>query len=161
MQVILLKDVTKLGKAGEEKKVADGFARNFLFPKKLATHVTDGSLKQATMQKEVRERHMKKEASDVYVALADHQMKKITISAKATSEGKLFGGVDAARIAAAFGELKITLPENAVALGHPIKQTGSYPLTLQLAGQDPMVWTIEIVAEQKEKEDDKQATKTT
>lgn len=104
MKVMLLKDVYKLGRAGDIKKVADGYGRNFLIPQGLAVLATAGALKQAERvrkQAEVRRAELNSELK----GLAD-QIKGVvvTFGAKAGETGKLYGSITTQDVAAAISE---------------------------------------------------------
>jgi large subunit ribosomal protein L9 len=104
MKVLLLKDVYKLGRAGDVKKVADGYGRNFLLPQKLAVLATPGALKQVEKirsQAEVRRTELNSELKD----LAEH-INGITVifAAKAGETGKLYGSITTQDVAAAIQE---------------------------------------------------------
>ena len=134
MKVILLKDVKGLGKAGQVANASDGYARNFLFPKKLAMEATDNNMKilerkraeieaQRAMDKAVAEDLKKKiEAAEA-----------VTIEAKAGDGGRLFGAVTAKDIADTFfNEYKIELDKKKIVLDTPIKQVGPAEVELKL-----------------------------
>src|SRR5512147_2254062 len=104
MKVLLLKDVYKLGRAGDIKKVADGYGRNFLLPQKLAVLATPGALKQVEKirsQAEVRRTELNSELK----VLAEH-INSITVvfSAKAGKTGKLYGSITTQDVANAIQE---------------------------------------------------------
>jgi large subunit ribosomal protein L9 len=104
MKVLLIKDVYKLGRAGDVKKVADGFGRNFLLPQKLAVLATAGALKQTEKirsQAEVRRTELNSELKD----LASH-INGVTVvfSAKAGETGKLYGSITTQDVATAIQE---------------------------------------------------------
>src|SRR5215207_2745401 len=104
MKVLLIKDVYKLGRAGDVKKVADGYGRNFLLPQKLAMLATAGALKQTEKirsQAEIRRTEQNSELKD----LADH-INGVTVvfSAKAGETGKLYGSITTQDVANAIQE---------------------------------------------------------
>ena len=104
MKVLLLKDVYKLGRAGDVKKVADGYGRNFLLPQKLAVLATPGALKQTEKirsQAEIRRTEQNSELK----GLAD-QINGVTVvfSAKAGETGKLYGSITTQDVANAIQE---------------------------------------------------------
>ena len=104
MKVLLIKDVYKLGRAGDVKKVADGYGRNFLLPQKLAVLATVGALKQTTKirsQAEIRRTELNSELKD----LASH-INGVTVvfSAKAGETGKLYGSITTQDVATAIQE---------------------------------------------------------
>ena len=132
MKVILLEDVAGKGKAGDIVNVSDGYARNFLFPKKLAQEATAGNLnaaKQKLAAKEHKKAVDKQNAQDV---AKDLNGKTVTIKGKRGDGGKLFGAVTAKEIAAALKEQygydvdkkKFTVPT--------IKEIGEYTVPVKL-----------------------------
>ena len=104
MKVLLIKDVYKLGRAGEVKKVADGYGRNYLLPQGLAVLATAGSLKQAEKigaQAEIRRTELNSELKE----LADRiNGITLTFSAKAGETGKLYGSITTADVASGIQE---------------------------------------------------------
>src|SRR5437660_9907454 len=101
MKVILTQAVPGLWDAGTIKEVADGYARNYLLPKKLAVVATRGSVKQAESQAELYARRANKALQAQRGAAAAIQDKTVTIHARAGSENRLYGSVTAADIAEA------------------------------------------------------------
>lgn len=134
MKVILLQDVKGLGKAGQVANASDGYARNFLIPKKLVMEATEGNLRQLERQRaEIEARR----AMDK--AVAEDLRKKIeaaapvTIESKAGNGGKLFGSVTSKDIADAFFEAyKVELDKKKIVLDNPIKQPGPAEVELKL-----------------------------
>ena len=134
MQVILLKDVKGLGKAGEVAKASDGYARNMLFPKKLAMEATEGNLK--TLERKRAEIEAQR-AIDKQVA---EDIKKkveagpaVELKAKAGEGGRLFGAITSQNIADEFKNVyKIDLDKKKIELKEPVKQIGDTTVTLKL-----------------------------
>lgn len=131
MKVILLKKVEKLGKAGEVKEVADGFARNYLLPKNLASPATQKAIKKV-------EEHLKEEVKKNEEELKENQVKaskirenELTIKEKA-KEGKLFGSVAKKDIAKALGKKGIEIKESNIELKEPVREIGEYDIKIQL-----------------------------
>ncbi|MDD5128659.1 MAG: 50S ribosomal protein L9 [Candidatus Omnitrophica bacterium] len=131
MEVILIKDVEKIGKAGTVVKVKEGFARNFLFPHNLAKVATVGSLEQLEKEKKARlaQYALAKEKSE--------ELKKrlaglsLTISALAQGE-ELYGSISSHDIAAALKDEGFLIDKNAIELAEPIKSLGIYELPIKL-----------------------------
>jgi large subunit ribosomal protein L9 len=132
MEVILREDIEKLGARGEVVKVAPGYARNFLLPKRLAVAATDANRKiveqerQAHLRKEAKQ---KSEAEDLGKLLAGTT---VTIAQKAGENDQLFGSVTAQDIANALAAKNFTIDRRKVQLDEPIKQLGNYKVTLRL-----------------------------
>lgn len=133
MKVLLEQDVKGTGKKGEVVNVSDGFARNFLFPKKLAAPADASAVNAATIQKSAAA-HRKFEAS----VKAREDAKKIdgavvTIHVKVGENGKLFGGVTGKEVATALKEQKnFEIDKKKIALSDTIKTTGEYSAKITL-----------------------------
>jgi len=132
MRVLLLKDVYKLGHAGDVKKVADGYARNFLIPQRLATLATANAIKQAETLRQnaaIARAKLNNELSGVAEKL---NSLIITFSVKAGETGKLYGSVTSAQIA---DEIKKTsgLDVDRRNVGHqPLRELGEYKVPVRL-----------------------------
>jgi large subunit ribosomal protein L9 len=132
MEVILNKDVEKIGKAGSIVKVKEGFARNFLFPHNLAKAATAGSFKQREKDKQI------KLAQSAKVKAESEEVKKrlsaisLTISALTQAGEKLYGGISAHDVAVALKEEGFSIDKNAIDLAEPIKSLGVYELSVKL-----------------------------
>ena len=98
MKVILLKNVDKLGRAGEAAEVKDGYARNFLIPQKLAQPATAAALAQAEKKKQEVEAQAEKELFSAESAAEKLQSMALNIKAKANEEGKLFAAITPQKI---------------------------------------------------------------
>src|SRR6266542_476127 len=99
MKVILTQPVQGLGEAGTIKEVADGYARNYLLPRKLAIQATRGSVKQAESQAGLYARKANKALTEVEKAAANIEGKIVTIRARAGSENRLYGSVTSSDLA--------------------------------------------------------------
>ncbi len=99
MKVILLQDVKGHGKKGELCNVSDGYARNFLFPKKLAVEAGNAAMNELKNREAAAAHHKKEEIEAATATAKELEGKIITISAKAGSNGKLFGSVTSKEIA--------------------------------------------------------------
>ena len=133
MQVILLKDVKGQGKAGQVVKVSDGYARNMLFPRKLAMEATPANMK--VLERE-REKIEAQRAIDKQVAeeiKAKIESKTVRVISKAGENGRLFGAVTSKDNAEAIQkEFLVELDKKKIDLDAPIKQTGITEVTLKL-----------------------------
>lgn len=145
MEVILTKDVNKIGRAGTVVKVKDGFARNFLMPKGLATGVTPGNLKKLEQDKQkilLESEKKKVNANDLKVRLDSFSL---TISVLAQEDGNLYGGIAAADISDALKNEGIEVDKGCITLDNPIKALGIYevPLTLHPEVKSKLkVWIV-------------------
>lgn len=99
MKVILLQDVKGHGKKGELCNVSDGYARNFLFPKKLAVEADNAAMNELKNREQAAAHHKQEEINAAKETAAKLEGKTVTIKAKAGSNGKLFGSVTSKEIA--------------------------------------------------------------
>jgi large subunit ribosomal protein L9 len=132
MEVILNKDVERVGKAGQVIKVKDGFARNFLFPNGLAVAKTQANIKKLEQdkQKRIQEAQKLKESS---LGLADKLSGlSLTISVLVKEEEKLYGSITSQEIASALKDEGIEIDKNTISLAEPIKALGIYEIPVKL-----------------------------
>ena len=133
MKVILLSDVKGQGKKGEIVNVSDGYARNFLFPRNLAQEANAQNLNSAQVRQDAaahKKAVEKKNAEELAAQLAD---RGVTIQAKCGSTGRLFGAITNAEIAEALSaQTGLDLDKKKVVLQNPIKELGTYTVTLKL-----------------------------
>ncbi len=135
MKVILLQDVQKVGKKFEVKNVSDGFALNFLLPKKLAELATDKAVERVSLQKEKFEKEKELEIGDIKKIIGQLD-KTIEIEVKANKEGKLFAGLDKKEIAEIIEEkLNIKIDPNILQLEKPIKEVGEYSIDIEMGDE--------------------------
>ncbi len=139
MKVLLLKDVYKLGRAGDVKKVADGFGRNFLIPQKLAVLATPGALKQADR---IRQSALAERArlNQEMTAVAERlQGLSFTFTARAGETGKLYGSITTGDITEAI-ERKTGIHVDRRHVAHqPLRELGTYSIPIRL--------TVDVVPE--------------
>jgi large subunit ribosomal protein L9 len=132
MEVILREDIENLGNRGEVVKVAPGYARNFLLPKRLAVAATESNKKiveqerQAHLRKEAK---LKNEAEDLSKMLTGVT---VTITQKAGENDQLFGSVTAKDVADALAGKNYTIDRRKIQLDEPIKQLGEYKVPVRL-----------------------------
>lgn len=135
MELILMEDVPSLGKVGELVKVSDGYARNYLLPRKKAVRATAVSLKAVE-----RERHSLDHKQDKLEQEAQELAQKIeeiscTVAKPAGEEGKLFGAVTSADIEDALQGQGVSVDRKKIVLEEPIKNLGVYTVSLKLHPQ--------------------------
>ena len=132
MEVILNKDVEKIGKAGSVVKVKEGFARNFLFPHNLAKIATPGSLKQLDREKQLKSAQYAKSKEESEDFKKRISALSLTISALTQGEEKLYGSISSHDIAAALKDEGLLIDKNAIELAEPIKSLGIYEVPVKL-----------------------------
>jgi large subunit ribosomal protein L9 len=133
VEVLLVKDVKRLGKAGEVKKVADGFARNYLIARGLAVVATEGAKRSTQVQKAIEEQRDERVRTD-NSALAERLTEiNIVFKVKASEKGRLYGSVTAADIAEQI-EKKTghAIDKRKVELGEPIHILGTHKVPVHL-----------------------------
>lgn len=132
MKVILTQDIPKIGRKGSLKEVSDGYARNFLFPKKMAKIATLKATSEALRIKE-EERISQAESYKNLKQLANNiSQKKITIKAR-EKNGKLFGSIGAKEIQNALKLQNINIEEKMIIQENPIKKIGEYSIKIRFA----------------------------
>ena len=147
MQVILRNDVEGLGKRGDIIDVADGHARNFLFPKGHAMKATEGAQAQAERMRRARDLKDQSDREAATTVASTLVPKIITITAKAHDD-KLFGSIHDGEIVAAIEEQTgIVLDRKVISIDEPIRTLGQHQVTAQLHSAVSFPVTVEIVAE--------------
>ncbi len=147
MKVILLKDVPKVGRKLTAVEVADGYAANFLFPKRLAEPATATKLAELAKRQESARAAEDARLEDLREKLAALAEDTVTLAVKADDKGHLFKKVRASDIVALLAdEHGIVLDEEAVLLEEPINEVGEYEIPLEVAGAKTAL-TLTLVAE--------------
>jgi len=131
MKVVLLQDVENLGKVGEVKEVAEGFARNFLLPQKMVEPATDSALKRAEMKRVGTEAQAKIELENAQKLAEQLEGRELFMAVK-EEEGKLFGSVNEKTIAKKLKDEGIDLSPGAIKIAEPIKEIGEYEIRVDL-----------------------------
>ncbi len=147
MKVILQKDIPNLGDAGDIKEVADGYARNYLLPKRLVLLANESSKKAIEHQKKLIriKKEKRKKASEV-IAEGLNGI-EITIGAQVGEEGKLFGSVTSMDIAEKIKEKGFEIDKRKIQLDAPIKQEGEFEITIKLEEGLNAVIKVSVVKE--------------
>ena len=132
MKIILSKDVQRLGKVGDVIKVKDGFARNYLFPKKLATTATDQNLKLIEQQK-VRQAALDAQKRKEAEELAEKLNKlSCTVTAEVNDLDKLYGAVTEADIVKALEVEGFSIDKKSIVLEKPIEELGIFDVSIKI-----------------------------
>ena len=148
MQVILIQDVDTLGQANEAVKVKNGYARNYLIPRKLAVEANPSNLKQLEEKLKVKakkEAAMLAQVKQVIAALQDGSVK---IGAKTGTSGKIFGSVTALQIARAIKDQKgYEIDRKRITIVDEVKELGTYKSSIDFGGGNVAEMEFEVVGE--------------
>jgi len=134
-EVILQSDIDPLGRMGDVVKVSAGYARNYLFPRRLAVVADAESRKRIDKLRARRAAEDAKRLEELNAVAAKMQGVELQIEAATSESGQLYGSVGAREIAAALEQKGFQVPERDVRLEHPIKEVGAFPVKIHLRGQ--------------------------
>ena len=143
MKVILTKDVTKLGKSGEMKVVADGYATNFLIPQQLAVPAAGGAYRawQHDIASREDKRKREREESEIYARRIESTT--LTMGVKVGEGGKLYGSITSKDIADALARRGIEIDRHKIELDEPLKSLGTYKVAVKVyTGMTPEVTVV-------------------
>ncbi len=147
MKVILMSDVPTLGHRGETRDVANGYARNFLLPRKLAVPATPANLKNVEHLKRQRAKEDHR-ALEVAKAAAERiEALTLTVTARASEDGRLYGSVSQQDVVEFLERHKLPLEKRRVLLGEPIKALGEYKVPVRLHGDVTAALTVSVTRE--------------
>ena len=132
MKIILLDDVTKVGRRGEVRDVSDGYARNFLIPKKLALSATAGNLKNLEHIKRQQDAKADRIKADAETLRAKIETLVYEERRQASEEGKLFGSVTSQDVADFLSTRGIPMERKRITLDEPIKALGEHLVSMRL-----------------------------
>jgi large subunit ribosomal protein L9 len=158
MKILLKKEIKKLGNVGDVVDVANGYARNYLLPKKFATVVTKGNIEQINLQMLKNEEKRKEEIKDLQALAAKIADISYTITVKTNKEGKLFGSVTAIDIAKVLSEKGFQIDEKMVVLEAPIKKCELHNITVVLHPDVNAQCRVWIVSESEKVVDPQQSS---
>lgn len=155
LKIILTKDIDQIGKKGDVKKVAIGYARNFLIPKKMAVLATTSNIKDLEQQKEIEAKQAEEELALYQEVASQLDGLEIEILAKIGEDGKLFGSITAAKIAEKLKKKGFELKKDQIKLAEPIKEIGEYDISAELPhGLEVKIKVIIIEENPKEQNQD-------
>lgn len=152
MEVILRQDIPKLGHRGDIVNVADGYARNYLLPKRLAVPATEANKKIVEQERLAylrREAKLREEAQELAKLLVNVELK---IPRKAGEEGQLFGSVTAQDIVEELRKLNYHIDRKKIELEHPIKQVGEFTVPIRLHKDVMVEIKVKVLREGEEEE---------
>lgn len=132
MEVILIEDVDKLGRKGDILKVAEGFGRNFLVPKKLAIQVTPSNLRQVEEAKQKIAKRLAKETEDARRQASLIGELVASFERKVSEKGQLYGSVTSQDIADFLTSKGFEIDKRRIRLEEPIRQLGEHPVPIKV-----------------------------
>ena len=149
MKVIFLQDVPNVASAGDMKEVANGYARNFLLPKKLAMQATPSATGIVEAQRRIIERNQARTQAEMADLAQQIEGKEVTLKAKTGAEDRLYGSITSIDIASALESATgLVVDKKKIELAEPIKQLGSYEVTIKLAKD--IAAKIKVIVEKEE-----------
>jgi large subunit ribosomal protein L9 len=132
MKIVLLEDVPTLGRRGEVRDVADGYARNYLLPHKLALHATTANLKNLEGIKARQDSQAAKSLADAQAQVSAIESLHFTVTRQASDEDRLFGSVGRNDVAAFLGQHGVVVERRRIGLDEPIKTLGEFDVPIRL-----------------------------
>jgi len=148
MKVLLRSDVVGVGRRGDIVTVSSGHARNFLMPRGLAVPASDGTVRQSESMKRARQLREAADRESAQAIANELASRSITVSAKAGNEGRLFGSVTAAEIAAAVAaQTGLTIDRKGIVIEEPIRSVGEHRVAVELFPGVTGTVTLSVSAE--------------
>ena len=144
MKVILLQDVKGKGKKGQMLEVSDGYARNFMLPKKLAIEATPDAINTMRMNDKATQERIAREKAEALATSKKLREMTVVVKAKGGGAGRLFGSVTNAEIADALAKQGIKLDKRKIVLNETIKNVGTYTATCKLGYEISAPLTVKI-----------------
>ena len=145
MKVILLQDVKGKGKKGQMIEVSDGYARNFMLPKKLAIEATPDAINTMRMNDKATQERIAREKAEALEVSNKLRAMTLTVKAKGGGAGRLFGSVTNQEIADALAKTAgIKLDKRKIVISDPIKAVGTYTVTCKLGYEINAPLTVKI-----------------
>jgi large subunit ribosomal protein L9 len=147
MKVILMTDVPALGHRGETRDVANGYARNFLLPRKLAVPATPANLKNVEHLKRQRAKEEDRALAVAKATAGRIEALTLAVTARASDDGRLYGSVSAQDVVEFLGRHQVPVEKRRVQLDEPIKAVGDYKVPIRLHGNVTATLTVSVAAE--------------
>ena len=144
MKVILLQDVKGKGKKGQMIEVSDGYARNFMLPKKLAIEATPDAINTMKMNDKATQERIAREKAEALEISKKLRAMTLIVKAKGGGAGRLFGAVTNAEIASALEKQGVKLDKRKIVLNETIKNVGTYTATCKLGYEINAPLTVKI-----------------
>ena len=147
MEVVLLKDIKRLGKAGDVRNVADGYARNYLIPRGLASPATPGLVRETKERAAIQAKRSAREQAQAQSLAEELNGLTLTFKARAGETGHLYGSITAADIADEIGKLTgKAVDKRKVLLEEPIRELGVYQVPIRFSAEASA--NIRVIVEQ-------------
>jgi large subunit ribosomal protein L9 len=151
MKIAFLEDVPNVARAGDIKEVADGYARNYLLPKKLAVPASPGVASTIEEQRQSRSRKETQRKAELAALGQKLEGTEIKLEAKAGSKDRLYGAITTAEIAAQLeSQIGITIDKKKIELTEPIRKLGSHQLSVKLGHEITPKITVTVAAKEAE-----------
>jgi large subunit ribosomal protein L9 len=147
MKVILMTDVPALGHRGETRDVANGYARNFLLPRKLAVLATPANLKNVDHLKRQRQKEEDRALEAARATAAKIGGLTLAVTARASEDGRLYGSVSAQDVLDFLERHQVSVEKRRVQLEEAIKAIGDYQVPIRLHGDVTATLTVSVAAE--------------
>ena len=144
MKVILLQDVKGKGKKGQMLEVSDGYARNFMLPKKLAIEATPDAINTMRMNDKATQERIAREKAEALATSKKLREMTVVVKAKGGGNGRLFGSVTNAEVADALAKQGVKLDKRKIVLNETIKNVGTYTATCKLGYEINAPLTVKI-----------------
>ena len=145
MKVILLQDVKGKGKKGQMIEVSDGYARNFMLPKKMAIEATTDAINTMRMNDKATQERIAREKAAALELSKKLRAMTLVVKAKGGGAGRLFGAVTNAEVASALEKQGVKLDKRKIVLGENIKNVGTYTATCKLGYEITAPLTVKVV----------------
>ena len=144
MKVILLQDVKGKGKKGQILEVSDGYARNFMLPKKIAIEATADAINTVKMNDKATQERIAREKAEALAPSKKLREMTVVVKAKGGGAGRLFGSVTNQEIADALSKAGVKLDKRKIVISDPIKNVGTYTVTCKLGYEITAPLTVKI-----------------
>ena len=145
MKVILLQDVKGKGKKGQMLEVSDGYARNFMLPRKLAVEATADAINTMRMNDKATQERIAREKAEAMALAQKLREMTLVVTAKGGRAGRLFGSVTNQEIADALkSKTGVTIDKRKIVIADPIKNVGTYTVTCKLGYEITAPLTVKI-----------------
>jgi len=144
MKVILLQDVKGKGKKGQMLEVSDGYARNFMLPKKMAIEATPDAINTMRMNDKATQERIAREKAEAMATSKKLREMTVVVKAKGGGAGRLFGSVTNAEVADALAKQGIKLDKRKIVLNETIKNVGTYTATCKLGYEINAPLTVKV-----------------